>query len=278
MEFTERIDYLVIGHICRDLTPAGPVIGGTAAYAAATARVLGCRTAVVTSYADGDDWQTFLPDVTIYALPSPRTTTFENVYTPQGRIQTVHAVASTITASDIPLAYRRPQIAHIGPVANEVEPSVAALFSNSMIGLTPQGWMRAWDEQGHVTAQGMQDAQELLPLAAATFISDQDLISPTMLDEFRDLSRILVLTQGAAGSIVYFGDQALSFPAPHVRVVDETGAGDIFATAYMVRLHQTGGDPWEAARFANRIAALSVTEATLPDKMRRLAEEVARSS
>jgi sugar/nucleoside kinase (ribokinase family) len=35
-------------------------------------------------------------------------------------------------------------------------------------------------------------------------------------------------------------------------------AGDIFAAASLVRYHQTR-DPWEAARFANRLASTSVT-------------------
>jgi sugar/nucleoside kinase (ribokinase family) len=278
MEFPERIDYLVVGHICRDLTVAGPVIGGTAAYSAATARALGCRTAVVTSYADSDDFRGDLPDVTIHRLPSRKTTTFENKYSPKGRIQTIHSVAGNIGPVDIPPSCRRAQIAHIGPVANEIDPAIIALFSNSLVGLTPQGWMRAWDKRGLVRAQPLAEPERLLPLAAVTFISDEDLATPKMLAEFRRLSRVLVMTQGPAGSIVYFDDEVRSFPAPQVPVVDTTGAGDIYATAYLVRLHQTGGDPWESARFANEIAALSVTEAGLAGKIRRLEEELARPS
>jgi sugar/nucleoside kinase (ribokinase family) len=40
--------------------------------------------------------------------------------------------------------------------------------------------------------------------------------------------------------------------------VDPTGAGDVFAAAFFVRLTQTG-DPWKAARFANRLATASIT-------------------
>ena len=34
----EPLDYLVVGHVARDLTPQGPQLGGTVAYAALTAR------------------------------------------------------------------------------------------------------------------------------------------------------------------------------------------------------------------------------------------------
>jgi len=40
--------------------------------------------------------------------------------------------------------------------------------------------------------------------------------------------------------------------------VDATGAGDIFAAAFFVRLLATR-DPWEATRFATLVASGSVT-------------------
>ena len=39
----EPIDYLIIGHISQDITPSGIQLGGTAAYAALTARACGLR-------------------------------------------------------------------------------------------------------------------------------------------------------------------------------------------------------------------------------------------
>jgi sugar/nucleoside kinase (ribokinase family) len=47
-------------------------------------------------------------------------------------------------------------------------------------------------------------------------------------------------------------------PAPNVEEVDATGAGDIFAAAFFIQLSQSR-NPWEAAAFANDIAAQSVT-------------------
>lgn len=277
MEFPAQIDYLVVGHVCLDVASDGFVVGGTAAYSAATAKVLGCRTAVVTSYAAADEMENYLPQVAVHNVASAETTTFANTYTANGRVQSIHAVAGTIGAADIPLTWQRAKIAHIGPVADEVDPQVISLFSNSLVGLTPQGWMRYWGEDGVIQARTWSRAAEFMPLAAATFISDEDLVAPEMLQEFRRHANVLVMTQGAAGSIVYFGDEARSFPAPKVKAEDLTGAGDIFATAFLIRLHQTAGDPWEAARFANEIAALSVTASGLANKMQVLQDHVSQS-
>ena len=51
-----------------------------------------------------------------------------------------------------------------------------------------------------------------------------------------------------------------------------TGAGDIFAAAFLIRLLQTDGNPSEAARFANEAAAMSVSVEGLGEKLRVLGE------
>lgn len=267
MDFVERIDYLVIGHITYDLTPDGRQIGGTAAYSAATASVLGCRTAVVTSSMVEDQWQAILPDAAIRHVPAAQTTTFENDYSAGARQQTIHGVAARLGINDVPQAWQRAKIVHLAPVADEVDPQIMRLVGGSLLGLTPQGWLRTWGEDGRVQARLWNAAVEYLPLATAVFISDEDLLEPGMLDEYRRHSNVLVMTQGAAGCVVYVGDEARSVPAPKVRAVDTTGAGDIFATAFLVRLEQTAGNAWEAARFANEIAAQSVAVSGLAQKM-----------
>ena len=69
---------------------------------------------------------------------------------------------------------------------------------------------------------------------------------------------LAVVTAGAAGALLYVnGDRFEVKPRPTVEV-DATGAGDVFAASFFVRLHKTR-DPWEAARFATLIASRSVT-------------------
>jgi sugar/nucleoside kinase (ribokinase family) len=58
------------------------------------------------------------------------------------------------------------------------------------------------------------------------------------------------------------GEGARQFPAPPQPEVDPTGAGDVFAAAFFINLYETN-DPWASARFANQVAALSITRAGL---------------
>jgi sugar/nucleoside kinase (ribokinase family) len=60
--------------------------------------------------------------------------------------------------------------------------------------------------------------------------------------------------------------------------VDSTGAGDIYASAFFTRLYTTR-DPWEAARFATLMSAISVTRQGLegiptPDEIQSCLVEV----
>lgn len=274
MNSQEHIDYLAVGHICHDLTPDGRIIGGAAAYGSSVAQILGCRTAVVTSSAAGEDWQTNLPATSIHLIPSAETTVFENVYTESGRVQTIHSVGGKINSADIPVAWQRASIVHLAPIANEVDPDALHLFSNSLIGLAPQGWMRRWDENGSVSAGPWDAAEVYLRLAAAVFISEEDLLDGKMLDTYRHWSRLLVMTQGQEGCTIYWGDEARQIPTVVGPVVDTTGAGDIFAAAFLVRLYQTGGNPSEAAQFANKAASLSIRFSGLKAKMAALSAQL----
>ncbi len=275
MDAQAHVDYLAIGHVCYDIVPGGLAVGGTVAFSSRTAQILGCETAVISSSAAADTWEDILPGVHLQQVVAPATTTYENVYTPAGRIQTLHAVAGEIQAQHIPAKWQRAPIVHLGPIANEIDVDIMQLFSNSMVGLTPQGWMRRWGEDRRVFATHWPAAVDILPLAAAVIISEEDLLDDQMLADYRHWSRLLVMTRGPHGCTVYYGDEERHFPPPKVTAIELTGAGDIFATSFLVRLHQTAGNPWEAARFANEIAAQSIQAIGLQAKMDKIQQYLA---
>jgi len=120
------------------------------------------------------------------------------------------------------------------------------------------------DETGYVTLGPWPRAGELLPHLTALVLSDEDMRGdPKCIERFVAATRTLVLTHGARGATVYHGGEAVDFPARPAREVDPTGAGDVFAAAFLLRLKETAEhsgaeDPLEAARFANVVASFSV--------------------
>jgi hypothetical protein len=255
----EPINYLIIGHLTCDITPEGLRLGGTAAYSGLTAHALGLRIGIVTSWGAEISLGN-LKSIPIINFPTDHSTTFENIYTKNGRIQVVHTVAPRLDYHMIPEPWRQAPIVHLGPVAQEVEPGLVRHFPSSLVGITPQGWMRDWDESGHVFPTEWPEGSFILQQVGATVIGNEDVLNDEdRIEEMASASRILVVTEGPAGARVYWNGDVRRFQAPKMEEVDATGAGDIFAAAFFVRLYLTR-DPWESARFANKIAAASVTK------------------
>lgn len=253
----EAVDYLVIGHVAHDLTRDGARLGGTAAYAALTARALGLRAGIVTS-AGAETSLAALEGIPTVVIQSEHSTTFENIYEAEGRKQILHHRAAPIDLSHVPAHWRRASIIHLGPIANELAPTLPPGFAPELLGLTPQGFLRGWDKAGRVHPAPWQDTPAL-ESAGAIALSMEDVNGDMeRIERMAQHTRVLVVTEGAAGCVVYWHGDRRRFHAPEMIEVDATGAGDIFAAAFFIRLFTTR-DPWESARFATLLASHSVT-------------------
>jgi sugar/nucleoside kinase (ribokinase family) len=254
----EPVDYLVIGHVARDLTPKGPVLGGTVSYSALTARALGMRVGIITA-CEPDFPMPELDGVPKAIHFSELTTTFENIMTPSGRVQIIHHQAPILTQMDVPEVWRKTPVVHLGPIANEIDPKLARAFPDSLLCLTPQGWLRTWDDKGHVRPGEWPEAAFVLENASVAILSVEDVRgNEDWIEEMAASTRILAVTEGYNGARLYWNGDLRRFHARKVKELDPTGAGDIFATSFFYRYYHTR-DPWEAARFATIIASHSVT-------------------
>ncbi len=254
----EPVDYLVIGHIAQDVVPGGFQLGGTVSYSSLTARALGLRVGIVTACTP-DLQLPELEGISISAVDAEQNTTFENINTPHGRIQYLHHLGPMLDISHVPEIWRRTPIVHLGPIAQEVDPNLARSFPDSLVGLTPQGWLRSWDKDGRIRHSEWPEAAFVLEKASAAVISVEDVDNDEdRIEEMLASIRILAVTEASAGARLYWNGDLRRFPAPKMAEVDPTGSGDIFATAFFYRLWTTR-DPWEAARFATHLSAYSVT-------------------
>jgi len=254
----QPVDYLAVGHVAVDIMPDGNKLGGSVSYAALTARALGLRVGIVTSAGKDAPLQA-LDGIHVVSVPSEFSTTFENVKTQNGRQQTLHHQAAQITLRHIPEVWKNAPIVHLAPIAQELDPQLTEQLSFSLLGITPQGWMRAWDENGRVAASRWENSEQTLRRAGAVVMSVEDINRDLELVEaMAHQTRILCLTEGESGAVLHWNGDRRRFRPPVVKEVDATGAGDIFSAAFFTRLYTTR-DPWEAARFATQLAAHSVT-------------------
>jgi sugar/nucleoside kinase (ribokinase family) len=250
--------YVTIGHICQDVLPHGWMFGGAATYSARMAHALGCDVQVITSLRADVDVRPALADIEVMRLPSDHTTTFENIYVDHVRHQTLHAVAERLTPDRFP-APPAADVVHLAPIAQEVDLGWLDRFPGALIGVTPQGWLRQWDAQGRISPIGWAQAAEILPRADAVIISIEDVAhDEALVEHWAAQASLLAVTRGAHGCTIHQNGTVTAVPAHVVEIVDATGAGDIFAASFLVRLRQTG-DPIAAARFASCLASQSIT-------------------
>ena len=258
--------FISIGHFTHDVTEHGLILGGAAAYSSIAARELGLRAGVVSSVGEG-----FLHFGRFDGIPlaligatdgvpakGSLTTTFSNIYEDGVRSQIVKNISAQIRPEHIPSEWLDAEIIYLCPVANEIHPDVIHLFPNSLIGASPQGWMRRWDDEGQVSQCKWGDALEVLPHVDVVVMSEEDIIPfPEIADEYAELADIVILTKGERGCTLFRDGQRSDSPAFAVNVIDPTGAGDVFATAFLSSFYQTR-DMYEASVFANCAASFVV--------------------
>ncbi len=258
--------FLVVGHVVQDLISPGDAetwrLGGTAAYASLLARNLGLRTAVLTAAAADLPLDELLPGIDCRAVPSQATTRIRNVYTDGHRHQHIPQRAATITAEHLPDDWRRAPTVLLGPVTGEIDDALAACFPGSLLGVCAQGWLRQIGPDGRVRPVPPQrwDAGPVLGHARALFVSDEDLPpegTAAALKAWSGLVDVLAFTRGDQGADVFHGGAWRHIGAFPAKVRELTGAGDVFAAAFLISLEDTG-DVWEATRFASCAASFVI--------------------
>jgi sugar/nucleoside kinase (ribokinase family) len=248
---------LIVGHIVKDITSSGWRPGGSVFYAAAQARRLGLEVAAVTACAGDIDPTALLPDIGWRVVPSDATTTFENRYVDGARRQRILAVGRALTLADVPQEWRGAPLILLAPLFHDVDAALPSQIARAgaVVGLGAQGWLRRLE--GETVHAGRVDAEAPWLAGDAVFVSDEDVEDAEAVSIWRKRVPIVVLTRARSGCTVWSDAGRFDLPAYALAEVDPTGAGDVFAAAFLVRYRETR-DVRVAARFANAAAALSV--------------------
>ncbi|MFQ5875196.1 MAG: PfkB family carbohydrate kinase [Dehalococcoidia bacterium] len=252
--------FLAIGHVARDRDPDGDgfVIGGTAAYSALVASRLGLKVAMVTSFGPDCRLPSEFRGIEVSVVPSSTTTAFTNLYSRDKRRQWVESVAALIEVDHIPDTWRRVPIVHIGPIAQEVALEVVGLLPDSLVCISPQGWLRSWGRDGEVRLTEWKGAEIVLRKADVLVLSENDLVAQPKAEQmYAEQVPVAIVTRGSQGARVYVNGTCRQIPAAPAVEVDPTGAGDVFAAAFAIRYWEIR-EPLEASAFAACAASFAV--------------------
>ncbi len=261
------IDYLIIGHLTADLQDDGSQrTGGTALFAALTAHQLGARVAILTTAASDLDVSMIPADVELMLIPSPVTTTFRNTYEHNARTQYMYTRAATLPLEELGRAPRA-RVTHLGPVAYEIPAYDPSDVHGGFVGLTAQGMLRHVAPDKQVTTDARLLRRMSFDGIHAMVLSEEDVNGDgASVVAAAERLPIVALTRAERGATVWFEGQRREVPAFQANVVDPTGAGDVFATAFFLAL-AAGAAPVAAARQACAAASCAIEGpgvATLP--------------
>jgi 1D-myo-inositol 3-kinase len=250
---------LALGHVSRDCRPGGDVLGGSVSYGALTARRLGWDAAILTSAGPDFVPERELPGIPAFVRRSSATTRFVNEYDADGtRHQVVTARAEDVDLEALPFAWRNPDALLLGPLVGELGGVGATALEADCVGAIAQGYVRAIDGDGHVSAREWVRPERDLLGVHVLFLSEHDLPeADRRAAELLAHVPMIALTRGWRGLTLLTRQGSHEVPTLPRPEKDPTGAGDVFAAAFLVRYQETG-DPLEAAAFGACAASCAV--------------------
>jgi hypothetical protein len=273
-------DYATVGHVTIDVLADGTRRpGGTALYSALQATRLGLRTLILTRGVPAEIERLLAPhrhELDLRVAPAEHTTTLQTVGESLARHQRLLAWAGPIEGPVevdtailhlAPVARETPRSwcdAHPPPVAGDPPPHAddGPPPHAEFVGLTPQGLVREWDAAGEI-ALGPPPPEQLPERCDAWVLSERELACcADSAARAAAAGAVVAITAGAHPTeLLLPGDGPLSVPTPPVAApVDDLGAGDVFAAAFFIALHE-GLPPARAAAFANAAAAVRIAGA-----------------
>jgi sugar/nucleoside kinase (ribokinase family) len=273
----DRLDLVVVGAASRDLTPDDPRgwrLGGAVSYGSLAAARLGLRVGCVIGVdepAAGAAELNLLAaaGVLVHRVRLEHGPVFENIERDGHRRQRWLSKSDAVPVTALPGEWRRARGWLLGPVAGEAADSwaeVAAARADACVAVGWQGLLREFAADGWVR-RADPGLSPLLEAASLVCASVDDVAPGASLGELRAFAprAALVLTAGAGGGVALRGAETARYGAIAApRIVDPTGAGDVFLGALIAAWLLTGElATARALRFAAAAGSCAVEGAGL---------------
>jgi sugar/nucleoside kinase (ribokinase family) len=265
---SKLVDIAAIGHFSIDSiflsSSQKPyvILGGSVAYVALSAQRLGANVSVISKvgndFSEAYLWwlrQEGIDLSNVNKIENAFTTRFELKYNKElsNRTMRLASKAPQITVNDIPNALRA-KVMHVAPIVGEVEYEVMEKLKKhaDFLSLDPQGFLRVFDENGNVSC-GTLTNKRILELTNIYKSSTEEIKSATSLPDINSAIKsvhdfgveIVIVTLGMKGAILSVEGCNYNIPAYNTeKIVDPTGAGDVFIGAFLTEYIQGKDSLW----------------------------------
>jgi sugar/nucleoside kinase (ribokinase family) len=187
-------------------------------------------------------------------------TNFELNYSNHSRTLTLKSCSPKLKFEDIPekLLSTPPDILVLAPLCNEISfkyvSKIVKKFPNTYIGIDLQGFIRYINDNGEVSyirdENIISNMIKIINLIGDRLILKGSEVEMKLLSNYKEFPKIMgyfrkfenraifIMTMGEAGSLILKnGENLLKIPAyKSKRVLDETGAGDVYLTIFLYEM------------------------------------------
>jgi len=247
-------------------------IGGTAYYSCISAKLLGWNCKLISKV--GRDFpEDYLKHLNLIGLDISGvkfsdfpTTSFKLRYDDGKRFLSLKSRCEDIFIDDVREVVGD-SIIHVGSVIGEVSSEIVDYISSRarMVSIDLQGFLRFFDSEGSIKLVKPIFIDELLgrvdvvhcdgvEASMATGIKDPVEAGMYMCNTY---NVIVLLTLGGEGGYIFHDGEAYHIPSIVKYVVEETGAGDIYTSAFLYRYSSTG-KLLESAIYASSVTSVYV--------------------
>jgi 2-dehydro-3-deoxygluconokinase len=179
------------------------------------------------------------------------------------------SAASRVTPEDMPVdAIKSARVIHASGISQAISSSAADAVFHAMRTARAAGVMVSYDTNLRLRLWPLDRARAVIHAAAGL----SDILRPSI-DDARQLTgldnadkiadfylsvgpKVVAMTLGSEGALIATKEQRERIAPRAAKLVDATGAGDMFTGAFLAEYLRTG-DPFAAGRYANVAAALS---------------------
>lgn len=248
-----------IGEVLWDLLPAGPQLGGAPANFAYHTHALGAYARVITRVGNDDFGRAIrqrfeeqgIVDGTVQVDANAPTGTVTVALSQNGIPNYViheHVAWDNIEVTPVALnVVREADAICFGSLAQRSEPSRSTILK--LVAAAAPNALRVFDinlRQKYFSGENIEQSLRLanvlklndseLPILAKIFGLTGSIRQQISLLSVRFDLRLVALTRGPSGSLLFQGDRWSDFPSVPIKVVDTVGAGDAFTAALVLGL------------------------------------------
>ena len=256
------LDILAIGNIIEDINIIDgkkyESLGGSSYYAYKVSQKLGFNVRVISEVSKSLDLSIKLDTRKIYPQKAKTHTIFQNLYSNGKRNQLVINNPGKLLLRNFNkyIDNLNPKIVFYCPIFNEFEPSFFTKFENSIKVCNLQGFVR---KNLNKKIKSINELPELdFKIFDTVIMSEADSSFENAL-KISNFSNIVCYTMGRNGVKIICDNKVETYSSVKVKNIDETGAGDVWSTSFIIFYYLMNKELYISAKLANISAALSVT-------------------